>query len=56
VTNQTNLNSLLHPEITWKFVPIINAYFKINSVSLPWDAGPFSEIDQTYQWQETIHY
>jgi RHS repeat-associated protein len=56
VQNQTNLNSLLHPQQTWPFVPIISAYFSIKSVSLPWDAGPFSEIDQTVQWQETIHY
>jgi RHS repeat-associated protein len=56
VENQTNLNSLVHPQQTWPFVPIISGYFSIKSVSLPWDAGPFSEIDQTFQWQETIHY
>lgn len=44
VESQTNLN-----------VPILGA-IPIHSVSLPWDAGPFSEIDQVFQWQETVHY
>ena len=56
VENQTNLNSLLHPKQTWPFVPIISAYFHVTSVSLPWDAGPFSEVDQVFQWQKKINY
>ena len=55
VENQTNLNSLLHPKQTWPLVPILGA-IPIHSISLPWDAGPFSEIDQVFQWQETVHY
>lgn len=55
IANQTNLNSLLHPQQTWPFVPILGA-IPIHSISLAWDAGPFSEIDQVFQFQETIHY
>jgi RHS repeat-associated protein len=57
-TNQTNLNSFFHPEETSKYLglpppPGTNFPAPIQSMSLPYDAGPVSQTTQTFQWQAT---
>ncbi len=60
-TNVTDLNSLVHPEKTFPAIPIIGGYLSLahaipRSIDLPWDAGPFSNTQQVFQWQETIRF
>jgi hypothetical protein len=49
-TNVTDLNSLAHPEVT------INPAIRSIDGLIPWDAGPLSRMQQTFQWQLTISY